>query len=131
MNSIRRDLGTLSTLILLTAGACMGPPHAPQGDVGNLQASLQLSPTAALNTASYSITGPNAFMRSGTVDVSHSNTISFTIGGIPAGSGYNATITATATDGVTTCNGAGMFSITAGMTSLVMVNVRCHEPPKT
>ena len=75
--------------------------------MGNVEASLQLSPAAMLNTANYSISGPNAFMRSGTVDVSHSQTISFTVGGIPAGSGYNATLTGTATDGVTTCSGVG------------------------
>src|SRR4029079_8362265 len=116
MKTICRDLGILSALVLL-AGACVRPPDSPTGDMGNVQASLQLSPTAALNTASYAITGPNAFMRSGTVDVSRSQTISFTVGGIPAGSGYNASITGTATDGVTTCSGSGPFSITAGTTT--------------
>ena len=99
--------------------------------MGNVEASLQLSPATMLNTANYSISGPNAFMRSGTVDVSHSQTISFTVGGIPAGSGYNATLTGTATDGVTTCSGSGTFSITAGMTSVVMIKVQCREPAGT
>jgi hypothetical protein len=130
MNAYRRNFGVLSGLALLTTGACFGPPPSSTADVGNIEANLQLSPSTSLNTASYSITGPNMFARSGTVDVSRSQTISFTVGGVPAGSGYNATITGTATDGVTTCSGSGMFSISAGMTSLVMISVRCHEPPK-
>ena len=69
-------LGILSALAALGAGACVGPPDAASGDMGNVTASLQLSPTTTLTTASYSITGPNAFARSGTVDVSNSQTIS-------------------------------------------------------
>jgi hypothetical protein len=127
-----RDLGFLSALaVLTTAGACVGPPPSAMGDLGNVEANLQVSKTTALNTAAYSITGPNMFARSGTVDVSNSQTISFTVGGIPAGSGYSAAITGTATDGVTACSGSGTFSVTAGVTSLVVINVRCHEPPKT
>src|SRR5690348_7739797 len=109
MKTLRRGLGILSALVVLPTTACVGPPDAAPGDMGSVQASLQLSPTAALNTASYSITGPNAYVRSGTVDVSRSQTISFTVGGLPAGSGYSASISGTATDGVTTCSGSGPF----------------------
>src|SRR4029079_2599420 len=130
MKTICRDLGILSALVLL-AGACGRPPDSPTGDMGNVQASLQLSPTATLNTASYSVTGPNALMARGTVDASRSQTISFTVGGIPAGSGYSATISGTATDGVTTCSGSGPFSIAAGQTTIVTIKVQCREPAKT
>src|SRR5262245_66675096 len=129
MKSSRANLGFLSALVLAT-GACMGPPGAPREDTGTLSASLQLTPSTSLNTANYAISGPNAFSRSGSVDVSHSQTISFTVGGIPAGNGYNASITGTATDGVTTCAGSGTFSITAGMTDTLMIRVQCHEPPR-
>src|SRR5689334_23096118 len=112
MKTYRRDLRILSALVVLGTGACVSPPPSGGGDVGKVEASLQLSSTTTLNVANYSITGPNAFARSGTVDVSRSQTISFTLGGIPAGSGYNATLTGTATDGVTTCSGSGTFSIT-------------------
>src|SRR3982751_1874824 len=127
----RRHLGILSALAAVGVGACVGPPDAASGDMGTVTASLQLSPTTTLTTASYSIAGPNAFARSGTVDVSHSQTISVTEGGIPAGSGYTATITATATDGVTSCSGTGMFGVAAKMTSVLIIPVQCREPART
>src|SRR5678816_2003676 len=120
----------LSALVLLATGACVGPPDSTAGDRGGVTASLQLSPTTMLNTASYSITGPNAFARAGTIDVSHSETIAVTIGGIPAGIGYNASITGTATDGVTSCSGSAMFSVTAKMTTALMITIQCREPAK-
>src|SRR5689334_16405612 len=126
-----RDLGILFALAALGAGACVGPPEAASGDMGNVAATLQLSPTTTLTTASYSITGPNAFARTGTVDVSNSQTVSLTVGGIPAGTGYNATITATAADGVTNCNGSGMFAITAKVTTALMITIQCREPART
>src|SRR5262249_15148234 len=133
MNAFCRHAGTiLVALVLTTAGACFGPPNtvAPD-DTGSVSASLQLTPTTTLDTASYSITGPRGFSRMGTTDVSHSQTISATIGGIPAGSGYSVAISATASDGVTLCSGSAMFSIAAKMTSLVSIHIQCREPAKT
>ena len=78
----RCPLGILSVLVFSAAGACMGPPDPiAADDAGSLAASLQLSPTASLNTASYVIAGPNAFSRAGTIDTSHSQTVAATIGG--------------------------------------------------
>ena len=112
MTTHHRHLGVLSAL-LLAAGACVGPPGSVSSDdMGILSASLTLSPTASLDTANYAISGPNAFKSAGSIDVSHSQTISATIGGIPAGDGYSVSITGTATDGVTTCSGSATFSIT-------------------
>src|ERR1044071_9910797 len=104
MTTTLRAFGVLSIPFMLAASGCVGPPGAPPDDVGGVSASLQLAPGVSLNTANYAISGPNMFARSGSVDVSRSQTISFSVGGIPTGDGYNATITGTATDGVTTCN---------------------------
>ena len=91
MNTYRCNFGILSALALLTTrAACVGPPASSTADSGNVEANLKVSSPTALNTASYAISGPNMFARSGTIDVSHSQTISVTVGGIPAGSGYNA-----------------------------------------
>src|SRR5262245_61215439 len=129
MNTSRRALWIPAGLILLAAGACMGPPGAVSpDDTGTLSASLQLSPSTSLNTANYAISGPNAFARSGSIDVSHSQTVSATIGGIPAGDGYNLTITGTASDNLTMCTGSAMFSITAKMTTVVSIKIQCREP---
>src|SRR5690349_1921630 len=125
-----RRLGIFSALLLLALGACVGPPDSVAGDRGGVTASLQLSPTTMLDTASYSITGPNAYARAGTIDVSQSQTIAVTVGGIPAGTGYSASVTGTATDGVTTCSGSAAFSVTAKMTTALMITIQCREPAK-
>jgi hypothetical protein len=130
MKSYRPDLGPLAAL-LLAAGACVGPPGVPPESMGSLSASLQLSPSTSLNTANYAISGPNAFSRAGSIDVSHSQTLSATIGGIPAGDGYSLTINGTASDNLTMCTGSAMFSITAKMTTVLSIKIQCREPPKT
>jgi hypothetical protein len=70
-----------------------GAASESSGSVG-----LALTPVAGvtLNNFSYTIVGPNAFSRSGTVDISHSATLSTTVGGLPVGSGYTVTISSTA-----------------------------------
>jgi hypothetical protein len=131
MKTYRYQPAILSALLLLTAGACVPPDRGSGADMGMVIADLQLAPMLSLNTATFSITGPNWFARSGSIDVSHSNTISVAVGGIPAGDGYSIAITGTATDGQTTCSGSGMFSITAGMSTALMLRIQCREPPRT
>ena len=94
---------------------------------------LALTPVAGvtLNAFSYTIVGPNAFSRSSTVDISHSATLSTTVGGLPIGSGYSVTISSTATDATTTCSGSASFSVSAGTTSPVAVHLQCRAPGKT
>ncbi|HEY3592452.1 MAG TPA: hypothetical protein VGL13_01200, partial [Polyangiaceae bacterium] len=83
---------------------------AEQNDsAGSVGLSLQLTPGTTLASVSYAITGPGGFSKSGTIDVSSSTTISSVIGGLPAGNGYSITLSATSTDGVTTCSGTGTF----------------------
>jgi hypothetical protein len=129
--SLSSRLGVLSALMLVSAGACQGPPGAPAGDMGTISASLVLSPTASLDTASYAISGPNMFARAGSIDVRNSETISVTVGGIPGGSGYNVAINGTSTDGQITCTGSAPFAITPKMTTAVMIKIQCREPAKT
>ena len=94
---------------------------------------LALTPVAGvtLNTFSYTIVGPNTFSRNGTVDISHSASLSTVVGGLPVGSGYTVTISSTATDATTTCNGSAAFSVSAGATSPVVVHLQCRAPGKT
>ena len=90
----------------------------------------QLAGDGTIKTASYTITGPNGFSKTGSIDVSMSNTLSATIPGIPAGAGYQIKITAITTDGSTTCGGAATFDVTAGKTVPVSVPLTCHEAPR-
>ena len=96
------------------------------GDMGTLGLRLHLSNGATVNSVTYVITGPNAFARSGSLDVSNSQTISGTLSGIPSGTGYSVTLSATSTDGSTTCSGQGSFDVAAHATAHVNVNLACH-----
>ena len=132
MHNIRLDARTLMAFFILSAGAaCFGPPRTSSDDVGTISAAVQLSPGTTLDTVSYAIGGPGGFARSGNVDVSRSTTISFTVGGIPAGQGYNITISGTASDNATTCSGSAMFDITTRMTTALMIKIQCREPART
>jgi hypothetical protein len=102
-----------------------------QESTGSIGAQLQIGGDLTISSANYLITGPNGFMVTGPVDLSHSSELAFTVGGIPAGSGYSLILTATATDGVTTCAGSATFSVTAGGTTQVMVHLDCHQPSAT
>jgi hypothetical protein len=96
---------------------------------GNASFALQIAPGVTVNSASYMITGPGGFSKSGSVDVSHSTTLTVTIGGLPAGSGYHITLNATATDGTTMCLGGADFQVMVHMTSVVTVSLDCHQAP--
>lgn len=95
------------------------------GEVGKLDLAVQLSPGTKLGQARYEITGPRGFSKSGALDVRSSKTLSATIGGLPAGSGYSVTLTATATDGSTTCSGSATFDVVAGRVTSVTVHLSC------
>jgi phospholipase C len=113
---------------------CSTPPTdqaGVSGDVGDVAVALTLLPGLSLNTASYSISGPNGFTKSGTLDVSHSATVSGIISGLPAGSGYSITLNGTASDGSTTCLGTATFAVVAHQTTMVSVHLTCHEAPTT
>jgi hypothetical protein len=138
----RRSKQAVSLVALVVASACgtmacssssSTPATGPAGQetTGAIGAQLQIGGNITINTATYVITGPNGFTVTGPVDLSHSSGLSFTVGGLPAGSGYSLVLTATATDGVTTCAGSATFSIAAGMTTSVTVHLDCHEPPST
>jgi hypothetical protein len=120
--------GLLAAACAALAMGCSGNPQRSGGDIG---LELQVPGGLTLNTVQFDIAGPASFSRSGVVDVSHSSVISFTVGGIPAGAGYIIALTATATDGTTTCAGSATFNVVAGATTQVVVNVDCHQAPVT
>ena len=104
-----------------------------QGDVegvGSIGLALDLAPGTSLASASYAITGPGGFTKTGSINVANSKTLTTTIAGIPAGAGYSVSLSATSTDGKTSCSGAATFSVTAHSTSQVMVHLTCREPAR-
>ena len=97
---------------------------------GSVQIALQVG-GASINTVNYTITGPASFTQNGTIDVSHSNTISALLGPFAAGGPYTITLTGTSTDGAETCAGSGTFTIAAGQTVSATVPLTCHQAPRT
>jgi len=109
----------------------LGGSGPPVGGPGSIQIALLLGNGVAVSSASYTITGPAGFTQSGSLDVSNSATISAVIGGLPAGSGYAITLSATSSDGTTSCGGSASFNVTAGATTAVTIHLTCHEAPAT
>src|SRR3569623_3313065 len=85
----------------------------------------------SLTSVEYAISGPNAFSKAGASNVAASPILSSIIGGLPAGTGFTITLTATATDGTTTCAGTGNFDVVAGVVGTVSVTLDCHLAPNT
>ncbi|HXU02332.1 MAG TPA: SdiA-regulated domain-containing protein, partial [Polyangia bacterium] len=125
-------LGSVATLALgCSADSGSAPPSsASEQDVGSIGLKLQLASGATLSSVSYTISGPNGFARSGTIDASHSTTVSSTIGGLPAGHGFSITLDGTASDSGH-CAGSASFDIAARMTTAVSVHLACHEAART
>ena len=122
----------MAFLVLSAAAACVGPPRtSARRHAAPSARPCSSSPGTTLDTANYAICGPGGFARSGNIDVSHSQTISFTVGGIPAGDGYSVTISGTASDRTTTCSGSAMFAITPKMTTVLSIKIQCREQPRT
>ncbi len=111
--------------------ATNAPVSASQESSGEVNLALQLANGTTINTASYTILGPNSFSKTGTIDLSSATTLSATIGGLPAGTGYTITINATTTDASATCGGSNTFNVTAHATVSVTVPMTCHEAPRT
>ena len=99
--------------------------------VGSASFALQLADGRSIQSASYTITGPGGFSKMGTIDVSKSTKLTATITGLPAGMGFQITLTAITADGSATCGGSASFNVMAGKTVSVAVPLTCHEAPRT
>jgi arylsulfatase B len=115
--------------LALAAGAplaaCSSEPLGGAGaeQLGSLGLNLQVVPGVTLNSVTYSISG-NGFSKAGSIDTTGAPTISGTIGGIPAGSGYTITLTATSVEDGTSFSGSSTFDVTAGGTTSVTIRLR-------
>jgi hypothetical protein len=132
-----RDIAFALALTVASAAITGCAPHsAPSNsgadaDFGSVAMALSVGQGVTILSASYSISNPNGFSKTGTVDLSKSTTLTFVIAGLPAGGGYSIELDATASDGTTTCAGSAGFAVTAHATSTVSVHVSCHQPART
>jgi acid phosphatase len=100
-------------------------------NTGQVGLDLQLAPGLQLTTVTYTITGPSGFSRMGTIDVTHSSTVSAIISGIPFGAGYHIAIRGTTVDGTTACMGSAAFDIDGPATKSVPLHATCEVQPDT
>jgi 5'-nucleotidase len=121
--------------LCLAAAACSSGSHQPGEQAseraGDVALDLQLAPGATLTSVRYTIVGPSAFSKTGSLDVSNSLTISGAIGGIPAGSGYTITLAASTADAGTSCGGSATFNVAAHQTTPLTVALICKEKATT
>jgi hypothetical protein len=95
----------------------------------SLHEGLQVSPNAWVTSATYTLSGPNGFVSAGSVAVGDSADVSIELGGLPVGAAYEISVSATATDGLTMCNGNKTFDVTSGNTTVTeVVHLDCSVP---
>jgi len=99
-----------------------GEPGAAAG-----HQALVVSPGVTVSSATYTISGPNDFASAGTVPVGDSPDLSIVLNGIPVATGYQIDVSATASDGVTTCEASTQFDVT-GPSTTVQVHLVCGVP---
>jgi hypothetical protein len=106
-----------------------GEPNGSDGtqETGSIGLQLMLPSGQSIEVISWAITGPNGastVVQSGTAN-SQSLGVSFLVGNIPVGSGYQIALSGTATDGSVTCTGAATFSVSARVSTPVTVQLAC------
>src|SRR6478735_3135909 len=116
---------------LIACSADQSQPVPVAESRGSVAFSLQAAPGVTLDTASYTISGPASFSKSGSFDLSQSSTLSALIGPLPVGAGYSITLSANSVEGTTSCGGRASFDILAHQTTRVAVALTCHEGGRT
>jgi hypothetical protein len=102
-------------------------PQAPPA--GSIQIALQVPAAVSIDSLSYQI-ARGSFAKSGTIGVAQDRTISAVVGGLPAGTGYQLSLTATdPTHALAGCAGAATFDVAGGAVTPVPVEVTCHLAP--
>ncbi len=98
-------------------------------NLGSVHFALSLAQSGVtISTASYAISGPASYTRSGTLSaVAGTGPLSGLLGGIPAGKGYIITLNGAAADGSATCQGSASFDVTTHATTPVSVPFVCLE----
>jgi hypothetical protein len=134
-------MSMLDKMTMLALGICSfssligcgdhGAAVEDDNETGEVGIALQLPGGIAIDSVSYSITGPRGFIRTGTIDVSASTMVTALISGIPAGTGYTITLAATTTDASTSCTGSATFDVMPRKISSAVVPMSCLEAPRT
>ncbi len=114
------------TFGILGFPACDGNTTTSTADasaLGTLQMNLQLVSGVTLSTVTYTITGPDSYRKTGTLNAS----LSIFLTGFLVGRTYKISIAGTATDGSTECAGSTTFDSVVNETTRVNLHLACHE----
>jgi hypothetical protein len=127
MQSVHSQLMSVGAASLLALAGCGEAGAGPSG--GSLGQGLQISPTAEVTLATYTVSGPNGFASAGTVRVGSSPDVPITLSQLPVGLGYELELNALASDGATECDGTATFDVTNGNTTItLLVHLVCAAP---
>ena len=111
---------------LAISPSCSNNARTDGDTVGSIGLELQIAPGVTINTVNWSIASPGGTpTQTGSVNEQFSNTISFQVGGLAAGTGYAISLTATSVDGSFSCAGSATFDVTAGATTSVGIALAC------
>src|SRR5580692_10849157 len=94
-------LGAVAATVAINGCSSAGTPAESNGsgtEPGNSETTgtagiqLQVAPGITINTLNYTLTGPNGFSKTGSINVSNSTVAATIIGGLPSGSGYSISL---------------------------------------
>ncbi len=99
------------------------------GEPGSLNVNLALQGDITINQVAWEVRGNGITPISGAINTSAlGSTPSVEVFGIPSGSNYLITMTATSVDGGTSCDGWAEFDVSPGISTNVMVMLNCKPP---
>ena len=116
----------------LALAACgQGTSSADDRGAGAAGQALDIGPGVTVSSASYRVVGPNGFSSAGTVAVGDSADVPVPLSGLPAGTGFEIDLAATASDNMTVCMGTTDFDLPAGGSTTVVVHLTCGVPTES
>lgn len=113
------------------AGCAVDPTDGAPEQTGEIGLDLQVAPGLALDTLSYTITGPAGFTRMAALEVANSSTVSAIISGLPIGTGYQIALRGTTVAASGVCMGAAAFDLDQPAPKAVSVHLTCELQPGT
>jgi hypothetical protein len=122
----RATLLVATASLSFAASGCDAAGTAETGP-GAVTMALEIVPGTNLDTVDYRVDGPGSFVRTGTIDVSHSSTLSVDISPLPPGTGFQIALQATSREANARCLGMATFDVAARATTPVVVHLLCQQ----
>jgi hypothetical protein len=126
--------GTLATSQAFTGCSSSEQSNTENPETsGSVQLQLQATEGVLLDTVDYLVTGPGNFEKSGSFDLTHSNTLTGRIDAIPLASGYTIKLDAIGRDNSATCSASKDFDVVSTGKTTVAISLQCKltHPQRT